>query len=239
MAKKVKKKKIKIIPCLIFIVILLILYFAIKYYLNIPVKNIFIYNNYLLTDQEIIDLVELDDYPKYYSFSKKELEERLIQNSYVESVKIKRTFFHKIEIEVKEYEILLYDFPSNQYILSNGEKVSAEKYDNRGYPTLLNYVSDEVYEKFISHLNKLNDNIINQISEIKYDPSKYDNGRFFLTMNDGNYIYVNLSKSKESDIYNFELLNLYNEIYPSFEGHIGILYLDSGYGEASEYKILK
>ena len=58
-------------------------------------------------------------------------------------------------------------------------------------------------------------------------------------MNDGNYIYTNLSKSKDSDTYNFELLNLYNEIYPSFEGHIGILYLDSGYGDASEYKIIK
>jgi hypothetical protein len=58
-------------------------------------------------------------------------------------------------------------------------------------------------------------------------------------MNDGNYIYTNLSKSKQSEIYNFELLNLYNDIYPSFDNHIGILYLDSGYGKASEYKILK
>lgn len=239
MIKKVKKKKIRIIPCIIFIIVLCLLYFGIKYYLNIPTKNIFIYNNNLLNDQEIIDLAELDNYPKYYSFRKKDIEKKLKQNPYIESVKVKRTFFHKIEIHIKEYEILLYDFSSNNYILSNGKKVSSKKYNSRGYPTLLNYVSDEVYDRFINQLNKLDDNIINQISEIKYDPSKYDNGRFFLTMNDGNYIYTNLSKSKDSDTYNFELLNLYNEIYPSFEGHIGILYLDSGYGDASEYKIIK
>ena len=239
MVKKVKKKRIRIIPCLIFILVIVLLYFGIKHYLNIPVKNIFIYNNNLLSDQEIIDLIELDDYPKYYSFSKKNIKNKLLGNEYIEKVKIKRTFFHKIEIYVTEYKILLYNYPSNEYILSNGTKVSSNKYENRGYPTLLNYVSDEVYDKFIKQLNKLDDNIINQISEIKYDPSKYDNGRFFLTMNDGNYIYTNLSKSKESESYNFELLNLYNDIYPSFDGHIGILYLDSGYGDASEYKILK
>ena len=239
MVKKVKKKRIRIIPCLIFLGLLCFLYFAIKYYLNIPIKNIFIYNNKLLSDQEIIDLAELSNYPKYYSFSKKSIIKKIKQNNYVENVKIKRTFFHKIEIYVKEYEVLLYDYPSNKYILSNGTKVSSEQYKHRGYPTLLNDIPDTIYEKFIIQLNKINDNILNQISEIKYDPSKYDKGRFFLTMNDGNYIYTNLSKSKQSEIYNFELLNLYNDIYPSFDNHIGILYLDSGYGKASEYKILK
>ena len=52
-----------------------------------------------------------------------------------------------------------------------------------------------------------------------------------LTMNDGNYVYINIP--------NFKSLDLYNKIYPNFDGHIGILYLDSGYGEASEYKIIK
>lgn len=239
MVKKVKKNKIRIIPCLVFLIILGTLYFGIKYYLNIPIRNIFIYNNNLLSDQEIIDLIELDNYPKYFSFSKKNIEKILKENPYIEKATVKRTFFHKIEIYIKEYEILLYDYPSDKYILSNGKKVSSKKYENRGYPVLLNYVSDEVYDKFIFQMNKLNDNIINQISEIKYEPSKYDNGRFFFKMNDGNYIYTNLSKSKESETYNLELLNLYNEIYPSFDGHIGILYLDSGYGDASEYKILK
>jgi len=231
MVKKVKKKRIRILPCIVLLLILCFFYLLIKFLYNIPVKNIFIYNNELLNDQEIIDNAGLSNYPKYYSFSKKKIEKTLEQNPYIEKVEIKRSFFHVLKIYVTEYKILLYDYSSNKYILSNGEKIQLNNYSSRGYPTLVNYVSDEVYDKFIKKLNILDNNIINQISEIKYEPSQYDNGRFFLTMNDGNYVYINIS--------NFKSLNLYNQIYPNFEGHVGILYLDSGYGEASEYKILK
>lgn len=239
MVKKVKKKKIRILPCIILILVLCFFYLIGNCIYNIPVKNIFIYGNEILNDQEIIDLAQLADYPNYYSFSKKEIKNNLLTNEYIEEVKVKRSFFNKIEIYITESKILLYDYSTEEYILSNGKRVSSKKYANRGYPTLVNYVSDEVYDKFIKQLNKLNDSIIKQISEIKYEPSKYDDGRFLLVMNDGNYIYTNLSRAKDSEISNFELLNLYNDIYPNFDGHIGILYLDSGYGEASEYKILK
>lgn len=239
MVKKVKKKRIRILPCVILILVLYFFYLAGKTFYNLPVKNIFIYGNELLNDQEIIDLAKLSDYPKYYSFSKKDIEKKLLKNEYIEKVTVKRSFFHKIEIYITEYKILLYDNQSEQYILSNGDKTSSDKYASRGYPTLMNYVPDEIYKKFIQQLNNLDDNIINQISEIKYDPSKYDDGRFLLSMNDGNYVYTNVSRAQDSPTSNFELLNLYNDIYPNFDGHIGILYLDSGYGEASEYKIIK
>lgn len=231
MGKKVKKKKIRILPCVILLLVLCFLYLIINFFYNIPVQNIFIYGNTILNDQEIIDEAGLANYPEYYSFSKKSIIKELEANPYIEKVTVKRTFFHVIKIYVTEYKILLYDYSTNKNILSNGKKISLNNIANRGYPTLINYVSDEVYDKFIKQLNNLDSDIINQISEIKYDPSQYDEGRFFLTMNDGNYIYINLS--------NFKSLNLYNDIYPNFEGHIGILYLDSGYGEASEYKILK
>lgn len=231
MVKKVKKKKIRILPCIILLLILCFFYISIKYFYSIPIKNIYIYDNVILSDQEIIDIAGLTNYPEYYSFRTKKIEKELEKNTYIESVEVKRSFFHKIKIYVKEYRIVLYDYASNNFILSNGEKTDINGEKITGYPTLVNYVSDEVYDRFIKKLNALDENIINQISEIKYDPSQYDESRFFLTMNDGNYIYINLS--------NFDSLNLYNDIYPNFEGHIGILYLDSGYGEASEYKILK
>lgn len=240
MVKKVKKKKkIKILPCLIFILLLGFFYLGIRFYLEIPLKGIIVSGNTLLNDQEIIDGVGLDKYPKYYSFKIKDIEKVLEKNEYIKEAKVKRTFFHIIKIEVEEHKILLYDYASNKYILSDGSKVSTNKFKNQGYPTLVNYVSDEVYDRFITLLNKIKPNILNQISEIKYDPTKYDSGRFFLTMNDGNYVYINLTKQKDSKVYNIEYLNYYNDFYPNFDGHIGILYLDSGYGSASEYKILK
>ena len=62
--------------------------------------------------------------------------------------------------------------------------------------------------------------ILIRISEIKYDPTELDNERFLFYMNDANYVYVTLSK--------IDLINSYNEIYPTLEGKKGILYLDSG-----------
>ena len=231
MVKRVKKKRIRIIPILVLLILIGVVYLIGNYLYHVPVKNIIVYDNVLLSDQEIIDLANLSDYPSYYKYRVKTIENKIKKNKYIEKVNVKRSFFHVLKIYVTEYKILLYDYPNDNFILSNGERINTDNIAKKGYPTLLNYVSDEVYDRFIKKLSTLNANIINQISEIKYEPSNYDNGRFLLTMNDGNYVYINLS--------NFKSLNLYNDIYPNFDGHIGILYLDSGYGEASEYKILK
>ena len=59
-----------------------------------------------------------------------------------------------------------------------------------------------------------------KISEIKYDPNDIDKERFYLTMNDGNYVYLTLNK--------FNKINSYLEIVKSFNDTKGILYLDSG-----------
>lgn len=229
-SKIVIKKRIKILPILILLSIIVVLAILIKLFVSIKVQNIFVYGNNLLSDQEIIDESGISDYPKYYSFSTRKIEKKLQNNNYIEKVNVKRSFFHVIKIEVTEYDILLYNDQSKNYILSNGEEIRLED-THTGVPVLLNYVVDEVYSKFIKKINDLDKNVLGLISEIKYDPSTYDDGRFFLTMNDGNYVYINLP--------NFKSLNMYNKIYPNFDGHKGILYLDSGYGEASEYKILK
>ena len=78
-------------------------------------------------------------------------------------------------------------------------------------------------ERFIQIVNKyiLLDNKVKQkISEIKYDPNTIDEDRFFLYMNDGNYVYITLTK--------MELLNKYNDAITKLEGKKGTLYLDSG-----------
>ena len=137
MGKKVKKKRIRILPCIILILVLCFLYIIISSLYNIPVKNIFVYGNTILNDQEIIDIAELDDYPKYYSFTKRKIVKKLEQNPYIEEVSVKRSFFHVIKIYVKEYKILLYDYSTNKYILSDGEKIDTNKVSNRGIPTLV------------------------------------------------------------------------------------------------------
>ena len=69
-------------------------------------------------------------------------------------------------------------------------------------------------------MNKIDDDVLKKISEIKYDPNKYDEDRFILYMDDDNYVYVTLPK--------FDVLNKYNEAVTKLEGKKGTLYLDSG-----------
>ena len=107
-------------------------------------------------------------------------------------------------------------------ILSNAKEIDETDLD--GVPTLINYVPDTLYTRLIDTLKKIDVNVVQLISEIEYQPWKsndvmIDETRFFLRMNDGNSVYVNLI--------NMEKLNTYIEIYASLEGKQGILYLDS------------
>ena len=58
------------------------------------------------------------------------------------------------------------------------------------------------------------------ISEIEYSKTSYDDKRFLLYMNDGNMVYITVSKA--------ELLNKYVKIIKKVDNKKGILYLDSG-----------
>ena len=58
---KVKKRKLKIKNILILLLILIILYFGISYLLHIKIKNIYIINNSIVPDKEIIANDNLED----------------------------------------------------------------------------------------------------------------------------------------------------------------------------------
>ena len=60
-----------------------------------------------------------------------------------------------------------------------------------------------------------------------YVPNEYDKDRFLLYLDDGNMVYLTLTK--------FKMLNYYEEVLPQLEGKKGILYLDSG----NHFKIME
>ena len=67
MPKRVKKKiKFKLIPILIFLIVLIILYFGGSYLINTKIKNIYVIGNDILSDQEVIRLANIEDYPSFY-----------------------------------------------------------------------------------------------------------------------------------------------------------------------------
>lgn len=215
--KKKKKKKIKIKSFLIILLVILVIGLLIYGYARIHIQNIYVVGNNILTEQEIIEEAGLQNYPTIYSVSKVEIENKLKKNSLIKEINVSKSLFGKITITIKENRILYKE--NESYMLSSGKLISFID-EKLGIPTLINEIDEKVIDKFIQKLDIVDDNTLSKISEIKYVPSSLDNERFMFYMNDGNSVYITLNK--------MEVINNYNEIYPTLEGNKGILYLDSG-----------
>lgn len=220
MAKQSKKekKKLKKTPIII-VCVLLCISILVGYRIKIArINNIFIYGNKYVTDDEIISLAELMDYPEFYYPFSFQIANKIEKNPYIKSVKVKKKFYHVIEITVEENIPLFIKDSEDKIVLMNDVEIDNDK--KLSLPRVVNYIPDTIYERFVSKMGKLDEIVRSKISEIKYKPSEYDEERFILYMNDGNYVYLTLTK--------FEYLEYYNEVYETLEGKKGILYLDSG-----------
>lgn len=217
--KVIKKTKIKVVPILVLLFALLFGYFLVKYLLSIKIQNIYITGNTYLNDEYVIEKAGLKEYPsilKTMSFNVREL---LIKDPFINDAKVSKSLFGTIEVNITENMVLFYKNYDNMYVLSSLEEVSSLPFTFSPV-RVINYIPDTVYSTFENKFLEIKDDVRDKISEIKYDPSEYDDNRFLLYMIDGNYVYVTSLK--------LESLNYYNEIYPTLDGKKGILYLDSG-----------
>lgn len=215
---KVKKKRLKIRYDRIFIclILLLLVGYICYFILNKPITNIYIYNNEVLKDQYIIDEAGLRDYPSTLTFSTTSIKNKLEEDPLIKKATIKRLLFRGISITIEENKPLFFYQPENKTVLESNEMVK-EKFD---VPVLINFVPDKIYKQLVSNMAEINDDVFKRISTIKYDPNDVDSGRFLLSMNDGNYVYLSINK--------FTDINNYIAIMQKFENKKGILYLDSG-----------
>lgn len=222
MAKKiVKKKKLKIVPFLIVLLILIGLSFGVYQVLKANIKNIVIKNASYLNDDYVIDLAGIKDYPSFYLTSSIKMEKNLKKSPYIISAKVKRKFYHVLEIDLKVNNPLFINNSSNTVVFENKGTVPIdEEIDLFRVPRLMNYVPDDKYDTFISKMALIDKGILGKISDIEYIPNDYDKDRFLLYMDDGNMVYLTLTKFKQ--------INYYNEVLEQLEGRKGILYLDSG-----------
>lgn len=215
--KEVKKPKFRFKKFLLFILVLYILGFGVYQFLLTPIKNIFISGNNYLTDQEIIDISKLNNYPSFFLTFKSIIKNKLLKNSYIKSATITKKIIGKVYIKVEENKPLFYYKYDKKTILSDGRTVDGNEFSS---PILTNKIDDDLLVDLIKSMNKIDNNIILLISEIKYVPNDIDKERFLFIMNDGNYVYVTLTKIKS--------INEYIKILSTLENKKGILYLDSG-----------
>lgn len=228
MAKKIKKKtKIKFIPILILLLLLIIVGFLVSFFMNVKIKNIYIYDNNILNDQEIIELAGIEDYPSFIKTSTSSIEKKILQNQYIKEVEVKKSLVATISITIVEHDLLFEKLSDGKIVTDNSTEITK---DDKiiTVPILVNYVPDTVYSEFITEMKSVDSNIRSKISNIEYSPNDYDKERFLLYMNDGNKVFVTLAKDKTTKESKFSLINKYDEIYPSFEGKKGTLNLDSG-----------
>ncbi len=220
MAKKIKKKtKLRLIPILLLLIIIVIGYFLVSFFMNVRIKNIYITGNKRLTDQEVIELAGIENYPSFAKTTINGMTKKIKKNPYVKDVKITKSLIATVNIELTEYNLLFVKEADNKVVVDVNKELTLED-EVVGIPILVNYVPDTIYEEFIKEMKNVNAKVKDKISHIEYQPNDYDKQRFLMYMNDGNEVYVTITR--------FNLINKYNEIYPTLEGRKGILYLDSG-----------
>lgn len=212
---KVAVKKIKIVNILIVLLLFYIIGFYTYKVVVAPINNIFVVGNKYLTDQEIIDIAGVRNYPSFILTTKYNMKKKLLKNDLIDEVKIKKRFGRILTIEVEESSPLF--IYNDKVILSNSKQIENKNYK---LPTITNYVEDDILNKLIEKYQNVDDEIKIMISEIEYVPNDIDKERFIITMNDGNYVYITL--------YKITSINEYIKIVSTLNNKKGILYLDSG-----------
>ena len=220
MPKVIKKKKLKIIPFFLFVLVIAGIIFGVDVFLDTRIQNIIIGGNEILSDQQILELASLTDYPSFYKTTDGSIEDKLLENPFVEKVSVKRSFYHVVTIHITEHQVLFKKESDGKLVLDNKEEIATDQVISYCIPRLINYVPNTKYDQFIKGMLEINADVREKISEISYVPNDYDKDRFLLYMDDGNSVYLTLTK--------FNMINYYNEVLPQLGGKKGILYLDSG-----------
>lgn len=223
MDKKKSKKKIRFKGVIIILLCLYLIGSIVYYFFTMPVKNIIVKNNNLVTESQIVLASNISEKTSIFKVNSSSLKKKIKSElPLVHNIKVKKSLFGNVTIIVEENKILFYNTLTSKLVLSDGTEIDEEnKYF--GYPTLINYVPSDILEKFVKGLSKIDSDIIAMISEIEYNPDRYndiviDDERFFLRMNDGNIVHIN--------IVNIEKLNKYQMILTAV-GSDGVLLLDS------------
>ncbi len=214
--KKTKRKlKVRNIIILLIIIVLIGLF---SYYLTtLKIKNIYVLNTNILDDKTVIYTAKLDDYPSFLLTKSSDIKKNLLQNDYIKDVKITKSYKLKLYLDIEEYKALAIT-KDNKLVLES-KKIVDNDYELSELPILINDISD-VIDDFCKYFSKVDSTILTKISQIEYTPNNVDKQRFLLYMNDGNYVYVTLTK--------IDKINKYNSIKDQIGEDKGIIYLDSG-----------
>ncbi len=218
--KIVKKRKLKVFHFIIFLLILILLVLFVYLMVHSKIKNILIKNNSLLSDEEIITLAKIENYPPFYLTTSHDIKKRLKKNPFIKNVSVKKSFYHVLTLDISENKPLFFYEADKKVVLENEKEVDINHKEQLRIPRVMNYIPNTKYKSLIKNIKKIDEDILGKISEMTYVPNEYDKDRFLLYMDDDNSVYLTLTK--------FKMINYYNKVLQQLEGKKGVLYLDNG-----------
>ena len=126
--KKVKvKKRIKIKRVLVTLLVLIVIGFSIYIYLNSRLKNIYVSGNNIISEQEVLDLTGIRDYPKRKDMNVNKIKKILLDNPLINDVSVNLKINNELYIKIVENKPLFYDDLYKKVILSSGDKIDNDK----------------------------------------------------------------------------------------------------------------
>ena len=116
--KKKKRRRLKIGRLFLLLLILGVISFAFMKFFDIKIRNIVIKGNFILTDQEIIELANLQNYPPYLEVFSYKVKKDILKNKYVKEAKVYKGLL-SVNIKIKEEKVLYIDSLTNNYDIKN------------------------------------------------------------------------------------------------------------------------
>ena len=207
-------------------------------YIYSPLSKVYrlaISGNIYLSDDYYRHLSGIDDEDIFYLVSNSAIEDIIEAEPLVASVSVSHKAYGIIHIEVTEKKIIAYSYDEAPYLISeDGEFISltSEYYSLISrVPIIEGFDSDEI-EEIARGFKNVDDEIIDQISEIHKYPFTYDERMMEIVMRSGNYVYVSY--------YGLTLLNSYLDIEANIDVDENVcIFLDeitnSGYTSTCPY----
>lgn len=219
--KKVKRRRLKPKAAVFLLCFFGGLFLIIFYFTKTNVTHVYVEGNDYLSVSYILKKSGLEKDIKFSEATQLRICKKL-KDPLINTCKVKHHLNRSITVVITENKPLFFYTNENKLALSSGELLEAE--NTYGVPTLINYVPKKVLKKFITGLAGTNSDIIRSISEIEYSPSQnsdgtyIDEGRFLLSMNDSNTVYINIK--------HIDVLNYYEKVYASLGDKRGTYYFD-------------
>ena len=125
--KRVKRRRINFKAVILLLLIVYLIVMLLYTFFTMPIKNIYIKNTTLLSDNDVIEVAGIKDYPSIFKLSSKKLEEKILSLELVEKVKVSKKLNGKLIIDIDEAVPLFYVRSTDKVVLSSKKHVNKIK----------------------------------------------------------------------------------------------------------------